>query len=90
MGGTTHIVMSAIVCGLDNLAVVKAVLCTKKKQKKNETTRIFVTKLQQRLSHAVHDAHTKNGANEISDCCMHPDVMGPEADNMVSPNKIFA
>ena len=34
MGGTTHIVMSAIVCGLDNLAVVKAVLCTKKKQKK--------------------------------------------------------
>ena len=31
----------------------------------------------------------KNGANEISDCCMHPDVMGPEADNMVLPNKIF-
>ena len=87
MGGATHIVMSAIVCGLDNLAVVKAVLCTKKNKKK---TRILVTKLQQRLSHAVHDAHTKNGANEISDCCMHPDVIGPEADNMISLNKIFA
>ena len=53
MGGATRIVMSAIVCGLDNFAVVKAVLCTK-----NGTTRILVTKLQQRLSHAVHDAHT--------------------------------
>ena len=36
MGGATHIVMSAIVCGLDNLAVVKAVLCTTKtKTKRN-------------------------------------------------------